>query len=209
MKVWHKDKQKDFGRMLLGWRHRAVGRFIMKIGSWILGAFVMGILSAIALYVILQNAIAAQQGGRITFFVVLIIGIISAFFRHIYYGLYYRICEKALVAVRPFCGFEQLICPNGEIEKAFGTKLEYIPWESIKEVREKDGKLLLVLKEYKEPLKISVAPVRALLLPQRDGQVEKRSNQGGLFGKDISLDKETMRLVLQKIRETKRSSPSK
>lgn len=208
MKVWHKGKHEELGRVLLGWRHRAVGRFIMKIGSWLLGAIVMGLLAAISLHAIGQDAIA-QQGGRITFFLVFIIGVVSAFFRHVYYGLYYQIREKALVAVRPFCGFERFLTADGQIDQSIGTKLDYLPWDQIKDAKEVGGKLHLVIKDYKEPLKIGVSPVRALLLPLSDGRLERRSNQGGLLARDNSLDKETMRLILQKIREVKKAMSGK
>jgi len=208
MKVWQKDKNINFGKTLLAWRHRSVSRFIMKKGSWLLGAFVFGLLTSIFFHTIQQDSLA-QNMGRIAFAVVLITGILSAFFRHIYYGLYYRITEKALVAIRPFCGFERLMAWVGSPDKAPLSKLEYLPWEDIKEVKDEKGSLLLVLKDQDEPLQIGVAPVRALLLPLADGEGEQRTNRGGIFGKDNHLDKETIRLVVQKIREVKKSGTGK
>ncbi|MBN2355240.1 hypothetical protein JXO59_03965 [candidate division KSB1 bacterium] len=208
MKVWQKDRKSDFGVTLLEWRHRAVGRFIMKIGSWLLGAFVMGLLAAIALHAIGQDAIA-QNGARIAFVVVFIIGVLSAFYRHIYYGLHYQIREKALVSVRPICGFETLISRTSQVDKAFGTKLEYLPWSQIKDVKEEKGNLLLLIKDYQDPLKIGVAPVRALQSSVSEEKSGPRLNSGGIFGKDINLDKEAIRLIIQKIREAKKSAGGK
>jgi len=205
MKVWHKDTKIETGKTLLTWRHRAVDRFIMKVGSWILGAFVMGLLAAIAMHTINWDG-PAQDVGRLTFVVVLIIGSLSAFYRHVYYGLHYRLSEKALVAIRPFCGFEGLLRLLGINEAGWGYKSEYLKWEEIREAKEDKGSLSLQLKDQDEPLKIGVAPVRALELPLAGQGSEKRRNSGGLFGTDVNLNKETLRLIVQKIREIKKAN---
>jgi hypothetical protein len=205
MKVWHKDTKIETGKILLIWRHRAVGHFIMKVGSWILGAFVTGLLAAIAMHTINWDA-PAQDMGRLTFVVVLVVGSLSAFFRHIYYGLHYRLTEKALVAVRPFCGFEGLLRLLGIDETAWGSKSEYLKWEEIRDAKDEKGVLILQLKDQDEPLKIGVAPVRALELALAGQDSEKRRNSGGMFGTDANLDKETIRLIVQKIREIKKAN---
>ena len=48
MKIWHKTKKEEFGHINLVWRHKATGRFCMKIATWMLGGFVFGMVTAIA-----------------------------------------------------------------------------------------------------------------------------------------------------------------
>jgi hypothetical protein len=206
MKVWQRSKKEtDFGRVLLIWRHRASGRFFSKIFSWLLGGFVMGLLASI-LFDTIGLEDQAIHAGRIVFFAVFIIGVISAFFRNLVYGLHYRITQKALLHIRPLCGIEAW---SGAGKCCFlDDRTEYLPWEQIKSVDESEGNLVLTLKD-DNVVNLGVVPVRALWVPTADGSMEKRAPAKGMWSRSAQLDKEALKLVLQKAREIKKAAATK
>jgi len=206
MKLWQRGSlETDFGPLLLIWRHRAAGRFYSKIFSWLLGGFVLGLLASITF-----NAIGlggfSLSAGRITFFVVFILGVVSAFFRNLAYGLDYRITQKALLHVRPLCGIERLRPAGGKLRK--GDRIDYLPWEEIKSVNEAGGALALTLKEG-QVVELGVDPVLALWLPTPDGGMEKRTSAQGGWKSSAELDKEAHKLIVQKIRDLKKNTTAK
>lgn len=205
MKIWQRsDKNSDLGKTLLIWRHRAVGRFFSKIFSWLLGGFVMGLLAAILcdLFNIRNEVFYA----RLVFFVVFFAGVISSFFRNLVYGLHYRISDKGLLHVRPLWGLES--GQSAELVRRPGDRIEYLGWQQIKSAEEAEGKLLLSLVD-ESVLTVDVAPVIALWHPTADGGMEKRSSAAGLWHRSAALDKEALKLVVQKIRDAKKAAAAK
>ncbi|HOT96841.1 MAG TPA: hypothetical protein PLN61_01455 [bacterium] len=205
MKVWQRSKKMEFGKTLLIWRHRAAGRFGGKIFSWLLSGFVLGLLGAVLLNALGMEAQASQFAGRVIFFTVFILGCISAWFRNLVYGLHYRITPQALLYVRPLCGIEAL--RSGELLHR-GDRIEFIPWDEIKSVDEMDGALALTLRNGAQ-ISIGVTPVIALWTPTADGGMEKRIPLGGPGKKSTPLDKEALKLILQKIREIKKTAAAR
>ena len=206
MKLWQRGSlTTDFGPLLLIWRHRASGRFFSKIYSWLLGGFVMGLLASILFDAIGLGGFSLYA-GRITFFVVFILGVLSAFFRNLAYGLDYRITRNALLHVRPLCSIESLLPADGKLRK--GDRIDYLPWEEIKSVNEAGGALSLTLKEG-QVVELGVVPVLALWLPTPEGGIEKRTSAQGGWKSSAELDKEALKLIVQKIRDLKKSTTSK
>jgi hypothetical protein len=206
MKVWQRStKKSDFGKVLLIWHHRAVSRFSSKIFSWLLGGFVLGLLASI-----LFNAIGLGDysivAGRVTFFVVFIAGVIGALLHNLIHGLQYRITANALLYIRPVCALEG---SAGTAEKLkLCDRVEFIPWDEVKSVDESNGILILNMKDGAQ-VSVGIAPVLALHTPTADGGMEKRSSAAGVWKTNQQLDKESIKLVVQKIRDIKKTTTSK
>jgi len=205
MKVWQRSKEREFGKILLMPAEDSAGRFAGKIFSWLLSGFVLGLLAAVLCDAVGLSA-ESLLAGRIVFFAVFIIGTISAWLRNVVYGLQYRITPKALLYVRPLCGFEAL-CGRGE-QLRRGDRLEIIPWDQIKSVDEAEGALALTLRDGYQ-ISVGVTPVIALWTPTADGAMEKRISLEGRGQKSTQLDKESLKLILQKIRDIKKSAATK
>jgi hypothetical protein len=205
MQIWQRsDKGSDLGTTLLVWRHRDVGRFISKIFSWLLGGFVLGLLTAILCDFF---GIPNETGyARVLFFVVFIGGVIGAFFHNLVYGLHYRVTDKALLYVRPLFGIES--AQESGLVRRPGDRIEYLPWEQIKSAEEAEGGLFLHMKDDKT-VRLGVTPVVAVWLPTADGGMEKRTSAQGLWHRSAALDKETLKLVIQKIRDIKKSAAAR
>jgi hypothetical protein len=201
MKKWHKSTRMDLGRILLRWRHRDVQRFYWKIASWILSAFIIGIFVSI-LCVGFGVSEMALRWSRAAFFISLVGGVLNSFFIYVVTGSEYRITDKAFVAVRPMIGYEPLAAKLASAERPLGAKLEHLTWDEIKEAREKDGQLALILKSSQEELLIGVEPV--VYLAQSE-TVKRPAKSAG--AESENLDRETLKLILLKIRELKRTSP--
>ncbi len=206
MKVWQRSKNREFGKTQLIWRHRAAGRFAGKIFSWLLSGFVLGLLGAVFLNGLGMEAHTAQYAGRVVFFAVFVVGCISAWFRNLVYGLHYRITPQALLFVQPLCGIEAL--RSGGEQLLRGDRVEFIPWEEIKSADETEGALTLTLKDGYQ-ISVGVTPVNALWTPTADGGMEKRIPLGGAGKQNGPLDKEALKLILQKIREIKKSAAAR
>ena len=198
MKVWQKQKNKDLGKTLFSWRYRATNRFFTKIFTWLLGGFVSGILTSIIFLIIGLPAYSAMS-ARIVFFVVLILGVIGAFFRYIYYGIEYRITEKALV--QPNLLFGSALNRPETDTISVGSRAEYIPWDIVKEIADQEGVMLLTIKEREEPLAIGVAPVTGY----SPAAPEESAGFPKVFKRNEKLDKEVLKKVVQKARDTKKT----
>jgi len=200
MKLWRRGKKIDLGETLVVWHHRAVNRFTMKIFTWLLGGFVSGMLTAILLAAF-GFADIAQIAARIVFFLVFIAGAAGSFYRNVYFGLEYRLTDRALVSVRPQLGTQVIGQLFGGSERPFAHHLEYINLEEVKDLSEEEGNLLATLKQDRGSLTLGIAPVVSL---KSSGSVRKA--HGGAFSRDDELDKEAIRLIMQKAREAKRQS---
>ena len=145
MKSWYRaDHRTELGKTLLSWRQKATNKFFSKIITWLLGAFVFGMLTAILLASI--GAIElAQNAARIVFFIIFICGLINAYLRNMVHGLEYRITEKALVHFRPFFGFEKMDPVNVRSLPFLRSRIEYMPWQEIKEIKDENETLLIIL----------------------------------------------------------------
>ncbi len=207
MKLWHRSKGENFGKTLLAWRHQSTGRFVNKIGSWLLGGFVMGILASILLNT-MGLPDSGKYAGRIVFFLVFFFGVVSAFFRNVVYGLHYRITEKALIHIQPFCGLEKLLQPNAEGVRLRWDRVVYLTWEEIKAVQDAEGSITLNLKS-DDAVQLQVAPVRSLSVVSGGNALEERTHARGLFGHDPVFDKEAVKLIVQRIREIKKQATGK
>jgi len=203
MKKWHKSNGMDLGRMLLRWRHRDVRRFYMKMLSWLLAAFIMGILTSIVCvtFGLYDQALSLS---RLVFFLTLAGGLINSFFIWTVVGPEHRIYENAFVAVRPLIGYAPWAEKWGSVEKPLGARLEHLAWEEIKEARSQDGQLVLILKKELQELPIGVAPV---LMLDQISTVKYADKKAG--NQDDQLNRETIKLILQKIREIKKTANPK
>jgi len=139
------------------------------------------------------------MSARIVFFVVFIVGVIAAFFRNIYYGLEFRVTEKALVQPNSFFG--SAITRPGADTDPVGPRAEYIPWEIVKEIADQEGTLLLPIKDHQEPLAIGVAPVAGY----SPATPEEAAGFPKLFKHNEKLDKEALKKVVQKARDAKKA----
>lgn len=194
MKIWRKSRERDFGQLYLTWRHRSGKRFFMKIGTWILGGFVIGILTSIVMHFLGLDDYAINA-ARLAFFISWGLGVMNAYLRNLYYGYEYRVTEKALLAVRPLVGLESI---NKQLGKTLGQKYEYLPWSEIKDAKEEETDLALSLKNIDEMVKLGVSVV---IFP--DGRrVETDRNSSGSGEKKHSP--EAARIIAQKIREVKK-----
>ncbi len=202
MKAWQKQKNEDLGKPLFIWRHRAVNRFFTKIFTWILGGFVSGILTSI-FFLAMGLPDYSLIAARIVFFVVFILGVISAFFRNVYYGIEYRITEKAIAHVKPMYGIESIGKTLGSEEKPFGQQVEFIAWEKAKEMKEQENSFVMVLKEKEETVIIDVAPVASYC---NVGENEVPVNFPKLFVSDEKLNKTVLKQVVQKARDAKKAN---
>jgi hypothetical protein len=202
MKIWHKSANTDLGRIILRWRHRNTGRFYNKILSWILAAFIMGIFTSIVCAT-LGISDQAVTLSRIAFFITLVGGTFNSYFIYSVFGSEYRITEQAFVSVHPLIGFLPLAEKLAGPEKPLGARFEHLTWEEIKEAKEQDGGLLLILKNNLEEVQIGVSPVVFLANESTVKQTGKSTNT-----KDENLDRETLKAIVLKIREIKKSVKS-
>ena len=206
MRVWlRSNRQTDFGKNLLIWRHRAVNRFVGKIFSWLLGGFVMGLLASILL-----NGLGLGNhslfAGRLVFFLVFIAGVISAIFHNLIYGLEFRITQKALLHVRPLFSF---LSGGRPAERCHPfDRVEFIPWEEIKSVDESAGALAITLKQGYQ-LSLGVTPLLSLWTLAVNGVLEKHVPTAGIKKQDGKGDKEALKLIVQKIRDISKTATIK
>ena len=202
MKLWQRTKGKDLGKVLISWTFKAPSRFLTKILTWILGAFVFGIFTSIALHSVGLTNIALQI-ARIVFFIVLILGIIDAFFRNIVNGNEYRITEKGLVQAKPYCGYNKLANILESTNIQYFNKHEYIPWDHIKEVKESQAGLLFIIRKTNESLNAEIGGIIEVKNYNEDGNpiVKKAAVPTlSLYGKDEKFDKEVKKAIAQKAR---------
>jgi|GEM_PF-513061 len=224
MKMWDKSKTDDFGSILVGWRHRSTSRFFSKIFSWLLGAFVFGLLTSIFFLAIGMSHLS-QPAARIVFFVFFIPGIVSSYFRTIVNGIEYWITESAIVQLRPFSGFEKLNEMLGSPEHPFRRRYFSIPWSQVKDIKtdisskdqfysflglrqtkdmkENDMSKLSLELTSDAAVEVPVKPVVKLSYYLEKQTKEKRKHHDA---KPSDLDSEAMRTILQKAREANKKS---
>ncbi len=208
MKAWHKAKQKDFGNTLLVWRHRTLSRFFMKTGTWLLGGYVSGILTSIIIDT-LGDPVLSQKAARVAFLVVFVFGVVNAFFQNVLNGVEFRISEKALVSVKSLFGSTAGSNWLESVGKLLGQHAEYILWNEIKEIKDEQKIILLVLKESEATVTVDASSILRLEVLGADGKKDVRHSRNGklaVFSKDEKFDQEAMRLILQKAREAKRQA---
>lgn len=203
MKFWHKSKSMNFGNIVLRWRHRDVRRFYYKILSWILAAFIGGIFTSIicAALGIFEQALLLS---RIMFLVVFVVGTANSYFIYVVFGSETRLTERALVVVRPVIGHVPLAERLGSPTAPFAARYDYLPWEEIKDVKEQDGQLLLILKKDLQEVQIGVTPVAFVAR-----ETAERSSSESLRGADDARDREILKSIVQKVRELRRIPAAK
>jgi hypothetical protein len=203
MKIWQKTRTWDFGQTLLEWRRRDYGRFGSKLFSWLLGAFVFGILTSI-LFMAVGQPDWAQPWARVVFFVVFIFGTTSSFFRCVVHGFNYKITQTAMVHVHPHLGWEKLDTLLGKMMYLFGESYLSINWKNIKEIREQKGGILIILENGQEE-HVPVIPVLILTLNLKLNSPEPRSKSRAK-GDRTAYDKEVLRMVIKAARDAHRAA---
>lgn len=205
MKVWKKASKAQVGETVFVWRHRATNRFFLKIGSWLLGGFVFAILTSIIISIFPHPPkYIEDQIPWIVFFIVFAAGIVNAFVRNIYNGLEFRIFKNGIAAVKPQFGFEVLGFDKKDGLHPFGDRYEYIPWNEIKEIKDREDGLELVLKNGQDDIPLTVSPVVSYFEPAGN-MVLAHNGAIKFFSQDAKVDKDVLRLVLQKSREARRN----
>ncbi|MDZ7724715.1 MAG: hypothetical protein U5R06_18375 [candidate division KSB1 bacterium] len=150
-----KNQKNEYDEYVFGWRVRSTGRFLSKIFSWLLGAFVIGLLTSI-FFLLLNAPHLSQPMARVLFFIFFFLGIASNLFRDIVNGIEYRMTQNALVQVHPFCGFNKINSLIGSNTYPFRTEYFYIPWKNIKDIKDKTGKIQLIEKETDSMIDIQI-----------------------------------------------------
>lgn len=201
MKLWNKTLNWEFGDTILTWRYRDAGRFGGKIFSWLLGAFVFGILTSI-FFAAIHKADLALPLARLVFFVVFIVGVTSNLFRALIYGYQFKITQQAIVMPYPFFGWEKLGILLGSEEKPFRLLHYYLNWQDIKEIRDAENGIVLVLKNENE-IEIIIKNVTELTLNLNYRKNEPRA-KGSSKSEKLAYDKAVAKIILQAARETKR-----
>ena len=216
MKIWRRIKKMDLGAPLLSWRHRAPNRFFVKIFTWLLGGFVFGILTAILVDWIgitffgqneTRMADFAQNAARIVFFVVFIGGVINAFFRNVIFGHEFRIMEKGFVHMKPIFGHDGLARLFDERKCPFFGKSVYIDWKDVKEIKESEKGVVLVLKQDDTSIQLDTSSVLSLTTYQEDGVPKTKEAKVGklsLLTHDAAFDREAQKTIVQKARHAKK-----
>lgn len=207
MKIWHKTTNWNFGQSLVTWRNRDNNKFYWKILSWLLGAFVFGILTSIAFGYVLGLPDIAKPAAQIMFVIVYIIGMTSQLFRCILYGFHYQITEKAIVHIHPFYGWEELGKILGSENKPFKQLLFYFEWNEIKEIRESGNGMTCILKKDDTEVFIPVIPVTKLSMTLSKSSPDSlKEPKNKKRGDKETLDKNALKTVLQAAREARKST---
>ncbi len=210
MKDWHRLYTNDLGGRLFSWRHKSPSRFFMKILTWLLGGFVFGILTAI-LFDVIGLVNLAQNAARIMFFVTFLSGVIDAFFRFVVNGVEFFIMQRGLVSMKPFSTFEMLAkFIEGLLPRL--NKSEYLEWQEIKEIKESNGNLGVILKTKEEEFLLGVSPCLSYTVYNEDGIGKTQKSTSGrlrFFYENSEFDKQALRNALQKARFAKKMMTSK
>ncbi len=202
-KLWDKAQAWQFGDTLVEWRHRDTSKFFSKIFSWLLGAFVFGLLTSI-FFAAIGLPDASLPLARLVFFVVFIMGVVSNLFRAVINGFHYAITQQALVYEHPLFGWEGLGKLLGSDNKPFRQRFYFIKWQNVREIREQAPGFLLVLKNEHE-IFVPVEPVLKLAVNLNLSQPEAKSRH---MKKDekAAYDKEARKMILQAARDARRSA---
>jgi hypothetical protein len=203
MKIWQKVTTWVFDETIVSWRHQDISKFFWKIFSWLLGGFVFGILASI-FFIAISRPDYAQPTARIVFFAVFIVGVSSNFFRAIISGFEYSITKTALIYSHPFFGWEKLGQMFGSEKKPFRHAYYYMNWVDVKEIREHEKGLELVMKN-DEVLEIPVIAVTKLALNLNLKGPDPKE-KGASKSEKLAYDKAVQRIVLQTAREARKSA---
>lgn len=200
MKIWRKTKKNTFEKLIVGWRVRSISRFLSKIFSWLLGAFVIGLLTSI-FFLALNAPHLSQPFARLLFFVFFILGVLSNYYRSIVNGLEYWVTPNAFVKVRPFCGFERLNQILGGKTYPFRTEYYYIPWDEIKSVKEENEHIELLNEKGQAFYEIPMQKVLKLFGMQNRKHFERSTTDDESIQK---LGRDTRTLVVKTVNEIKK-----
>lgn len=202
MKWWNKTTKADFGQVILTWRHRDAGRFVGKIFSWLLGAFVFGILTSI-FFAAIQLPDIALPAARGVFFIVFIVGLLNDLFRAILNGYEYMITQRAIVYSHPFYGWERVGALLASADRPFRQTYYYFYWQDVKEIRELEHGILLVHRNENE-IEVPVQNVIKLVMNLNLNKPELKA-KGSTKSDKQAYDKTVLRLVLQAARDARRA----
>lgn len=202
-KLWDKSRKWKFGDTLVEWRHRDTSKFLSKIFSWLLGAFVFGLLTSIFFLSIGLPDLSLPL-ARAVFFIVFIAGVVSNLFRAVINGFHYIIGQDALVYRHPVFGWEPLGKILGSEDRPFRERYYSIPWEHVREIREQSPGFHLLLKDENE-IFIPVVPVLKLAVNLNLSQPQAKQ-KGANKDQKVAYDKEVLKMVLQAAREARRSA---
>jgi hypothetical protein len=201
MKAWKKSRNLSrFGEPYIIWYHKAVNRFVVKIFTWLLSAFVAGILTALVCHH-LNLVDAGQTLARIVFFLVFITGIIDALLENIVIGVDYRVTDKALLHVKPFFLLKPVFGLFGNKVASLAQRVEYIEWPEVESYKQDPEKPALSVELKKSQMvQVGVAPVKHYRLPLSNQ--EYKSTDQRIDSKD-KFSKQAMNHILSKIRQAK------
>ena len=211
MKLWKRAKGQDLGKTLISWTYKAPSRFFTKILTWILGAFVFGIFASILFHTIGLTDLS-QPVARVVFFIVLVLGIIDAYFRNVVNGNEFRITENGLINVKPYCGYDGIAEKLRKTNIAYFNKDEFISWETITKIKETSTGLAFLFGNTGEELTAEIASAISVKNYNEDGKaIEKNANVSkySFYTKDESFDKELKKAVAQKARIAIEAYPNK
>ncbi len=201
MKLWKRAKGQDLGNILISWRYKASSRFYTKILTWILGAFVFGIFASIALHTIGFTELSLPA-ARIVFFIVLILGIIDAYFRNVVNGNEFQITQNGLVHVKPFCGYDEIADKLRATNLGYFNKDEFISWDKIDKVRATEPGIIFLLKS-KEELNAEITAAISVSNYNEDGNAVIKNSKVSKYSfssKDERFDKDLKNAIAQKTR---------
>ena len=200
MKLWQKTRSEQFGDLLFSWRYKAQNRFFTRIFTWLLSAFVFGLLTAIILsWFGLVDL--AQPAARIIFFMVFIGGIIDAYFENIVAGIEYRIYQNALVHIKSGFGRDWLKMPFP------GTKYEFIRWNDIESIRQNDENIELIYKPTGEKIILETIPVIEYQQYGTDKAAQPLKadiSRVNFFAQDRAFSNQALGRIVSRMRELKR-----
>ncbi|MBN1996234.1 hypothetical protein JW935_01695 [candidate division KSB1 bacterium] len=205
MKAWKKSKASNLGETVLAWRHRANNRFLVKLLSWLLGAYVFAILASIIMSYIPYGLIRSIEKAApwIVFVSVYIWGVYNSFMQFLYNGAEYRIMKNGLAQIRPVFGFELPGLDQKDEIYPYGKHFEFLSWNNIKELKIEEEALNVILKKQKDTLVLGVSPVVCYFSPTGEVKVAHK----GLFRpfeKDEEFDRNAVKFIITKARETKK-----
>ncbi len=204
MKAWKKSKASHLGETILSWRHRAKNRFWVKLGSWLLGAYVFAILSAIVMFPFPDLAHSTVKTVPwIVFVFVYIWGVYNSFMQFLYNGTEYRIMQNGLAHIKPVFGLELPGLDKKDDIYPYGKHFEFLAWDSIQELKEEEESLHVVLKKNKGVVVLGVSPVVSYFT--REGTVKTAHNgQFKPFDADEEFDRNAIKFIISRARETKK-----
>ncbi len=201
MKMWLKSNTLPSAPAIVEWRRRDLGRFGNKVFSWLLGAFVFGILTSI-FFLAVGLPDTAQPAARVVFFAVLIAGLISSAFHCLIKGLWYQITPGGIVHVHPYFGWQERIEEKGT--RFFKPHFYSLPWEQVKEIREHKNGLLLILSEDDQTF-VPVEPTIKLTMDLSRNRPEAPQKSRAQNDRP-SFQKEALRIVIKAAREAHKAA---